>query len=303
MAGWHPLPDLTVPAPLLQAPPPGGRVLASGRASDVPVPSMSVATRVAFDLLLGRFRPGVVADVGSRDGLDARRFADALPDALVLAFEANPANVARMQADPALSAAGVRVVPLAAAARTGTVTFHVVDAAPGDVVAAGQSSLLPRAGAGVRQVPVTVDAVRLDEYLATERPGSPVALWVDVEGAAGEVLQGIEGVRERVDVVHVELETHPFWEGQALAPDVVRAMEELGFEVLLGAAAGATQEDTLFVRRDLRGAHPVQLRVIVLLARAAERLARHLGQPRRAALRRGLTRASRVSTVTRRPRR
>ena len=56
----------------------------------------------------------------------------------------------------------------------------------------------------------------------------PIALWIDVEGAGFEVIEGIAGLRERVCAINLEIETQSFWQQQRLGADVVAALRELG---------------------------------------------------------------------------
>ena len=96
--------------------------------------------------------------------------------------------------------------------------------------------------------PVPVRAVRLDSFLTDvlAGPASTIALWIDVEGAAYEVLEGIDGIRDRVCLVHVEVETRAFWQGQRLWPDIEALMGRLGFTPI-ARRPGDEQFDVVFV--------------------------------------------------------
>lgn len=242
---------------------------------------MVLDTRYLFCRLLRAFEIETVCDVGSMDGADAMRFRKALPSANILAFEANPRNFSLMQADERLRAFGIRVLPLAPADRESSAPFYVVaaDYAKGrDRYRRGISSLYRRSGPldAVEVVPVTT--VRLDEYLASQAlAGTSIALWVDVEGAALEVIRGSAGVLHNVRLVHVEVETEPFIAAaQKLFADVERVMTEAGFVlVATDQPREVLQFNALYLRAD-------DLRI------APHELTRHA---RRARLRRHLRRA------------
>jgi FkbM family methyltransferase len=157
-----------------------------------------VAPHIGFYALLAAHRPAAICDVGSFDGQQALRCKRICPHAKVIAFEANPPNCERVREN--VGRAEVVVEHLAASDQAGSAGFHSVEAEP------WQSSLLDHRG---DQVVATtpVEAVRLDEYLADTE--GPVVLWIDVEGAAMQVLEGAAGIRESIVAIHVELETRP----------------------------------------------------------------------------------------------
>src|SRR6185436_11031588 len=60
-------------------------------------------------------------------------------------------------------------------------------------------------------------------------PDETVALWIDVEGHACEVLEGAGSLLEQVSVIHVEVESTPRWQGARLAGEVTARMGGRGF--------------------------------------------------------------------------
>ncbi len=116
---------------------------------------------------------------------------------------------------------------------------------------------------------MTVKTARLDTFLARERsPNLRLALWIDVEGKAHEVLEGAAGILGCVQLLHVEVETAPcIAPHQKLYPEVKAFLTANGFEE--AAADGPirrAQINALFVRRDL----PVPIRFqVTLLAQLA----------------------------------
>lgn len=246
---------------------------------------MSRATLITFELLLRRLRPDVVCDIGSRDGREAARFAKAAPRAHVLAFEANDANAQAMARSADCRNGIYELVPIAISDTTGTVSFFVVDGV--DTVARGQSSLLPRAAdrlPGERRVEVR--SRRLDE-LVTERwpKGQSLMLWIDVEGAAQQVLSGAEGVLDRVDALHVELENRQFWQNQALGSEVIAWLTERGFR-RVGPDSGRDQQDVLFLGPRATAGQRAQALLVLRAAQVAERVWERLPATARRRIRR-----------------
>ena len=80
---------------------------------------------------------------------------------------------------------------------------------------------------------IEVESVRLDTFIQGLDPvPESVALWIDVEGGAYEVLEGISHVRNRIKLIHVEVETREFWKGQRLKDDIENLMVSMGFITL-----------------------------------------------------------------------
>jgi len=77
---------------------------------------------------------------------------------------------------------------------------------------------------------VRVKTARIDDFLAGQQnKHARIALWIDVEGAAYDVLSGMGKDPEKVALVHVEVEKKPMFPGQKLATDIDRLMSNWGF--------------------------------------------------------------------------
>src|SRR5579863_5575430 len=157
---------------------------------------MQVNTQRLFAELLQLMRIEVVADIGSMDGTDALRFRSAAaPAASIYAFEPNPGNLQRMQANPALRDSHIDIVPLALTNYDGDAEFYITPAGyyPGESWR-GTSSLYKRVDQPQLLTTTRVQAARLDTFLAGKlAPPQRLALWIDVEGKAHEVLEGGAG--------------------------------------------------------------------------------------------------------------
>lgn len=218
---------------------------------------MIVSTRRLFCRLLRTFEITTVCDVGSMDGDDALRFRRVLPNAAVLALEPNPRNFALMADDDRLKRAGIRVLPVAASDRRSAAPLFVVEAnyAPGrDLARRGMSSLYERADWTRLSTVAQVDTVRLDDLLVSESlHAGPIALWIDTEGMAFEVIRGSAGVLGATRIIHVEVETQPMiGASQKLFPDVERILLDEGFVLLAtDQRPDVLQFNALFVRAEI----------------------------------------------------
>mgnify|MGYP001816204107 CR=1 FL=1 len=82
---------------------------------------------------------------------------------------------------------------------------------------AGTSSLLQRKESAGETEQVHVQAVRLDNFLRetdADINNKRIALWIDAEGAAYQVMEGISDIASRMLFIQVEVETGEIWQGQ-----------------------------------------------------------------------------------------
>ncbi len=233
---------------------------------------MIVNTQRLFVKLLSRMGISTVCDVGSMDGSDSLRFHDAVPESRIYAFEANPENFRRMQADRALQERGIQIVPLAATNYDGEAEFFLIetDYSRRDSTR-GLSSLHQRCDQWATPAgSVRVKTTRLDTFLADKcPPHSRLALWIDTEGKAYEVIEGISGVAQQIELFLVEVETEPcIGSTQKLYPEVKSLLQGLGFaELATDQAPSHLQFNALFVRRDLPAGKRFQVKAWLVWAR------------------------------------
>jgi FkbM family methyltransferase len=210
---------------------------------------MITNTKVLFGAVLKALQADCICDIGSRDGDQSLLFRHLRPEACVLAFEANPFNFEAMARNSRLVAERISIFPLAVSDSRGVAAFHVADVDYSDPAAnKGTSSLLVGDSVKVKNV-VEVETRRIDEIVANECPHArTIGLWIDVEGAEFNVLNGMSGIRDKVAAVHVETARVPRWEGQRSLGDLVSLMAGYGF-VLCGSNIGkhGTWGDVVFV--------------------------------------------------------
>ncbi len=206
-------------------------------------------TKYAFHTLLWLLDPDVILDVGSMDGSDSKKFKKLVPKAEVVAFEGNPANYRAMCADTGLQNLGVRIVHQLVSNLAGNRSFFVqrpINAVSG--FNRGTSSAMRRSEQGMETEEVHLDAVRLDSFLMHEYPDKKqVAMWVDVEGHAYEVLEGLREVQDRVYLIHVEVETQEIWPGQKVEADILTLAKSMGF-MALARGTHDVQRDLILIR-------------------------------------------------------
>ena len=205
-------------------------------------------TKYAFHALLWLLDPDVVLDVGSMDGSDSKKFKKLAQNAEVVAFEANPDNYRAMCADNELKRLGVRIVQRLVSNLAGNRSFFVQRPVhPTAEFNRGTSSAMRSSGQDMETEEVILDAVRIDSFLTQEYPAmKSTAMWIDVEGYAHEVLLGIREMKDRINLIHVEVETGEIWPGQKVESDVLALTGSMGF-VLVARGANEAQRDLILV--------------------------------------------------------
>ena len=179
-----------------------------------------------FRRLCRRIDPTVVLEIGAHEASFSRWAAEALPDAEVRAFEANPhvhQKYAAELADTRVDYRNLAVGPV-----NGEVRLNV----PTDVWGRKRELSNRMASLGVNTdaedtVSVTVQSVRLEDHLTLAGDDRVVA-WIDVEGANEIVLTGSGDALDRTRAVFVEVESEPIWEGQWLDSDVATYLRDHG---------------------------------------------------------------------------
>lgn len=234
---------------------------------------MIVNTRRLFIALLRRMQINAVCDVGSMNGADALAFRAAVPAAAVHALEPNPDNFRHMNANPVFRQRHIQVAALAATNFDGEADFFLVAEVESQPTRRGMSSLYRRSDSSAPTTSgVRVKTIRLDTLLGSACQAQlRLALWIDSEGKAYEVIEGATGLAAYLYLIHIEVETAPcIAAGQRLYPDVKALLQRLGFHELATDRRGTqTQLNVLFVRADLPAG--MRYRVQVELARARAR--------------------------------
>jgi FkbM family methyltransferase len=233
--------------------------------------AMLTNTKVLFASVLKALRSDCICDIGSRDGDQSILFRDLLPDAIVVAFEANRLNFERMREDPRLSRARVEVLPYAISDQNGWAQFHITDVDYSDPNEnRGTSSLLVQDWLPVQQTE-KVETRRIDDFLSGHHPSvRRIGLWIDVEGAEYWVLSGMQNIVDRVLAVHVETARIPLRPGQKTLAELAPLMQRFGF-IMCGSNIGKTSDwgDVVFVHEKAVAALGWRWRLCQLKARAS----------------------------------
>jgi FkbM family methyltransferase len=206
---------------------------------------ITLAMAAGFERLVARLRPEVVLEIGAHDGTFSRRMKSALPHSDVIAIEANPEVHAKHK--PHLEQAGVLYVPKCISASTGVVELRVP--LKKGKAANTMGSILPDLRAKSIRTHI-VEALPLDSLLEG-RAGATNAIWLDVEGAIGEVLKGGTEVFGGCQVLYCELEAEQRWSGQALDEQMIAQLRTFDLRPMIRDIQRDWQYNAVFVKSDL----------------------------------------------------
>lgn len=202
-----------------------------------------------FVELTRQLNPTTVFEVGAREAVYACKVSKLLPEAKVFAFEASPYNFDRFSKEVKDGGYPVEYLHLAVGDRDGTVEFYINSEINGveETLYTGRNSILPRTGQAIAtKVEVTITS--LSTFVRERELDGPVAIWLDVEGATGDVLRGMSAVMDKVSLVHCEVEERRYWQDQWLRSDVDRFFLEHGLVPVARDDEYVTQYNVVYAR-------------------------------------------------------
>ena len=160
--------------------------------------------------------PKCIVEIGSMDGKDSIFFKDTFPDAVVFAIEGLPDNYEIMRRYESINC-----IQAVVSDEDGEIIFHVKNIN-------GLHGMHDR-GSIYGTKKIRLPCHRFDstarEYFIPEAD----VLKIDVEGATFNVLKGMGERLDKVKIMHIETESYPFFEGQALHDEVSIFLEDKRF--------------------------------------------------------------------------
>jgi FkbM family methyltransferase len=119
----------------------------------------------------------------------------------------------------------------------------------------GNASLRKRAVENVDYTEIQVPTITLDHVVEEYNCRGRTALWIDVEGAAIEVLRSANNIlnRGQVELIYIEVETDQFWSRSHDVNIVIDFLRQKNFEKLWRDNEYENQYNIAFIRKDLLG--------------------------------------------------
>ena len=240
----------------------------NNRTREPMIKSRVLNTEILFQLFVKYIKPEIICDVGTMDASQSVIFRKLSGTAQIFAFEANPYNYQRIIRRGTAESNNIEVVHKAVSNNSKQLVFHVQKCTNNseDQWKTGTSSILERRETVGDTEEVSVEAIRLDDFLnETGRSGRSTALWIDVEGAGFEVLEGIKNITNNVIFLQVEVESVEIWQGQKLKIDVQKLMSGYGF-IEVGRGKHDKQHDLVYVNKYFLEKNSKKCTILVNLA-------------------------------------
>lgn len=220
-----------------------------------------------FFRLVKHFKPALFAEIGAKTAKTSCRARRRSATSRIVAFEANPLNFEAFGGNPELAEANVEYLHMALADRDGTATFNIV-LSEGKLVNGRGSLLVNTRRSYPMKQRAEVPCRRFDSFF-DGAAAEGACLWIDVEGANREVLEGGGNLLPRAAMIFIEVEDRMKWQGQWLYSDVARHLVAQGHVPAARDFQSRVQHNVLFLRQDLAG-KPEILAALARYRREAE---------------------------------
>lgn len=226
-------------------------------------------TNFLFFEIQKAIQPSLSIEAGAHDAPFSRQIAGHFPNTKVMAFEASPVIYMHYDAVIDYSKFRVEYINKAISAKDGHVDIDtIIDPKSGKPLISGSGSILNRdrllfLGETIKKV--SVESTSLDNIIASQSNVTDAVLWIDVEGANREVLNGCKTSLEqkKIGTIHIEVSSIFHWKNQWLDADVNNYLVNMGmmpimvnFTVLDNKATASIFHDVhmydiIYVRNDL----------------------------------------------------
>ena len=196
-----------------------------------------------------------VFDLGSRNAEESITLSKKYPNAIIYAFECNPAAVKDCHANIEKHEKIV-LIPKAVNNYDGTCTFYPIDRERTSTVHKdgniGASSLFKASGAYDHiekyvQYQIEVQCTRIDSFIEEYRLSPPDIVWMDLQGAALLALESFGDYLESVRLIHTEVEMNPIYENQSTYEEIDKYLRKQKFILCNGNLNKRYGTDLIYV--------------------------------------------------------
>ena len=174
-----------------------------------------------------------ILDIGCNDGTDTLAFLRVMPQAQIYCFEPDPRAIRRFKKRMESHLDKVRLFEVAVSNQTGQIDFYQSTGPTGQIdfyqSAGGDlterdwdlSGSIRRPKHHLIDYPwvkfgkmITVSSCRLDDWCAENDVRQVDFIWMDVQGAEGDVIAGAPKILEETRFLHIEYGNNESYEGQ-----------------------------------------------------------------------------------------
>jgi len=198
-----------------------------------------------FFALIDELNPDLFIEAGANNGETSIRVQNEFPSCDVVAYEANQfiynQSVHLFDNNP------VKYLNVALSDKVGKSKFFIAKGSDGPMYEAWNNSLKQKDGWEYEEQEVKVDTID-NRFKDSEH--SRIAMWVDVEGHAMEVLKGSCETLKRVELLKIELESIQHWKDQSVDEEVARFLLDNNFIPIYRDTEYTTQYNIIFIKNN-----------------------------------------------------
>lgn len=232
-------------------------LLRSAQNYDLQLPQEKIRSVTDLENLFFRvaryLKSSVFIEAGAKDASVSERARHYLPNARLVAFEANPHTFKKYKSNARMKKAKIEYLHTALSNESGSITFSLQSEVEGvkRSKTQGDGSLLTPNLENVKLETHTVKATTLDQFFANETFDDAI-MWIDVEGAVDQVLSGgTKLFTDNVGIAFMEVEDREMWKGQWLSHDVHAFMFDKGFTPIARDFQSRYQYNVIYVHERL----------------------------------------------------
>ena len=174
-----------------------------------------------FSIMVEKYKPTVIMEIGSLNGADSILFKTKFPDARVIAIEGLLENFEKFM-KPLVN---IEVYNVVINSYDGETTYHIK-------TTNGIHGIFDR-GTGYGDKKIQVPCQRIDSFCKENNIQNIDIVKIDVEGATLEALRGFGDILNTVKCMHIETEDYEFFKGQKLNNEVHDFLRTKGFKQIL----------------------------------------------------------------------
>jgi len=197
-----------------------------------------------------KLKPKTVLEIGSRDGNDAKYYADQfnIDYKSVYVVEPNPKMIEEIKINhPSFN---LFEVAIDSGEETDKLFNQVVEGGKDPV---GVSSLLNRNDGFYDRFltsKITVKTINASTLMNDINDDIDICK-IDVEGLTFDVIKSFGDTIQKIKTLHIETEEYKYWENQKLQHEVFELLEELGFEMIWKGEPNSAQSDSIWINKSI----------------------------------------------------
>jgi FkbM family methyltransferase len=210
-----------------------------------------------FLFLAKILKPDLIFDVGSRNGNDAKKFRSILPKSKIIAFEANKQLYFKMLSNPSLKKDKIICYNYAVEKKSGVRNFYIFNEKK------GTGSILQRKNKIFSKI-YKVRTISLDNFIEKFKVyNNKIFLWIDIEGAAYNLIQGAKKTLLNTDAIIVELEKKKLFKNQKLQSVTINKLKKNFFLVESSLNSNNSSGNYIFLNKKYQNTSKVMFLIIL----------------------------------------